>query len=199
MSNQYFENNPNLKSDVKILNHYYYNHSLKIKTDSGIFSKNSIDQATLLLLKNVYVSKSVTEVLDVGCGCGVIGISLASDNPNAHFDMIDVNLRAIELVKENIELNNIKNASVFESNCYENVTKKYDMIVSNPPIRAGKEVVHKIILEGFEYLNEGGKILLVINKKHGLDSAKKSIVEKYGNCNILAKDGGFSVVEAIKE
>lgn len=199
MSNQYFENNPNLKSDIKILNHYYYNHLLKIKTDSGIFSKNSIDQATILLLKNINVTKNIKTILDVGCGCGVIGISLASDNPSALVDMVDVNLRAIELTNENIMENNIKNASAFESDCYQKITKKYDMIVSNPPIRAGKEVVHKIFLEGFEYLEKGGKILLVINKKHGLESAKKSLIEKYGNCEILSKDGGFSVVMAIKK
>ena len=198
MSNQYFENNPNLKSDIKILNHYYYNHLLKIKTDSGIFSKNSIDQATILLLKNINVTKNIKTILDVGCGCGVIGISLASDNPGAFVDMVDVNLRAIELTNENIMENNIKNASAFESNCYQKITKKYDMIVTNTPIRAGKEIVHKIASEAKEHLNDKGFFYAVVQKKQGADSFKKKLEEVYGNVEIVNKDSGYIIFKSIK-
>ena len=101
MSNQYFENNPNIKSVPFYLDFYFYKHKLTFKSDNGVFSKHSVDFGTNLLLKNVSLNNT-DRLLDMGCGIGIMGISLAKMYPDIKVDMVDVNLRAIELVKENI-------------------------------------------------------------------------------------------------
>lgn len=197
MSNQYFENNPNIKSVPFYLDFYFYKHKLTFKSDNGVFSKHSIDFGTNLLLKNVSLNNT-DRLLDMGCGIGIMGISLAKMYPDIKVDMVDVNLRAIELVKENIVNNGISNAQVFESNTYSNVTGEYDVIVTNPPIRAGKSVVHDIVLNGKNHLINGGKIYVVIQKKQGAESCLKAMKEVYASVDVIDKDKGYFIIKAIK-
>lgn len=197
MSNQYFENNPNIKSVPFFLDFYFYKHKLTFKSDNGVFSKHSVDFGTNLLLKNVSLNNT-DRLLDMGCGIGIMGISLAKMYPDIKVDMVDVNLRAIELVKENIISNGICNAQVFESNTYSKVTGEYDVIVTNPPIRAGKSVVHDIVLNGKNHLTNGGKIYVVIQKKQGAESCLKAMKEVYTSVDVIDKDKGYFIIKAIK-
>ena len=135
----------------------------------------------------------------MGCGVGVMGISLAKKHPSIHVDMVDVNLRAIELVKENIISNGVSNANVFESSTYTNVTEEYNVIVTNPPIRAGKSVVHDIVLNGKNHLVNGGKIYVVIQKKQGAESCLKAMKEVYDSVEVIDKDKGYFIIKAIKK
>lgn len=198
MSNQYFENNDKLKSEERELSFYFRNQTLKFTSDLGVFSKGGIDFGSSLLLKNLIIKDNVKSVLDVGCGYGTIGITIAKTNPTVHVTMVDVNLRAINLTKKNCEKNGVTNYEVFESYAYDNVEKMYDVVVSNPPIRAGKQVVHTIILGAFEHLNEGGSMWCVIQKKQGAESALKVLREKYSNVVIHSKDKLYYIIEAIK-
>ena len=197
MSNQYFDNNPNIKSEPFYIDFYFYKHKLTFKSDNGVFSKHNVDFGTNLLLKNVSL-KGANKFLDMGCGIGIMGISLAKMHPEIFVDMVDVNLRAIELVKENYILNKIENANVFESNTYSNITDKYDVIVTNPPIRAGKSVVHNIVLNGKNHLTNGGKIYVVIQKKQGAESCLKAMKEVYDSVEVIDKDKGYYIIKAIK-
>ena len=197
MSNQYFDNNPNIKSEPFYIDFYFYKHKLTFKSDNGVFSKHNVDFGTNLLLKNVSL-RGANKLLDMGCGIGIIGISLAKMHPEIFVDMVDVNLRAIELVKENYILNKIENANVFESNTYSNITDKYDVIVTNPPIRAGKSVVHNIVLNGKNHLTNGGKIYVVIQKKQGAESCLKAMKEVYDSVEVIDKDKGYYIIKAIK-
>lgn len=197
MSNQYFENNPNVKSEPFYVDFYFYKHKLTFKSDNGVFSKHNVDFGTNLLLKNVVLNDG-DNLLDMGCGIGIMGISLAKKNDNITVDMVDVNLRAIALVKENIALNDVHNALVFESNTYQNVTKEYNVIVTNPPIRAGKSVVHDIVLNGKNHLTKGGKIYVVIQKKQGAESCLKAMKEVYEKVEVIDKDKGYYIIKAIK-
>ena len=197
MSNQYFDNNPNIKSEPFYIDFYFYKHKLTFKSDNGVFSKRNVDFGTNLLLKNVSL-KGSNKLLDMGCGIGIMGISLAKMHPEIFVDMVDVNLRAIELVKENYILNKIENANVFESNTYSNITDKYDVIVTNPPIRAGKSVVHDIVLNGKNHLTNGGKIYVVIQKKQGAESCLKAMKEVYDSVEVIDKDKGYYIIKAIK-
>lgn len=198
MSNQYFENNDNLKSDLFEITYYYKQHVLKFTSDAGVFSKKGIDFGSSLLLKNVDILLDTNKVLDVGCGYGTLGITIAKCNPNVHVDMVDVNRRAIFLTRKNIVSNDVLNASVFESNMYENVNDIYDLIITNPPIRAGKKIVHGIILDGYNYLRDGGSMWLVIQKKQGASSAIKALENKYQEVNIICKDKLYYIIQAIK-
>jgi len=198
MSNQYFENNENLRSEEKEITFYFLNNTLKFITDLGVFSKSGIDFGSSQLLKNLIIKEQTKSILDVGCGYGTIGISIAKTNPSISVDMVDVNLRAIELTKKNIILNNLTNAFVWESNIYNNVNKMYDLIVTNPPIRAGKKIVHEIILDAYDHLNIGGSLWCVIQKKQGAPSAISALNEKYHQVIVHNKDKQYYIIEAIK-
>lgn len=197
MSNQYFNNNPNLESKPIFFEYYCLRNIIKFKSDNGVFSKNGIDFGTNLLIKSIKFEDTKT-VLDCGCGIGIIGLTVAKINPDIQVDMIDVNKRAINLAKENALLNKIDNVNIFESNVYENVTKEYDMIISNPPIRAGKQVVHTILREGKNHLVNGGCMYIVIQKKQGAESALKLLRETYKTVEIITKDKGYYIIKSIK-
>ncbi len=198
MSNQYFENNENLKSDIFEINYYFKNHTIKFISDAGVFSRKGIDFGSSLLLKTIWIKENTKTILDVGCGYGTIGITLGLTNPNVTIDMVDVNLRALDLTRKNALANSINNINVYESNMYENVNKTFDMIVTNPPIRAGKKVVYGIILGAYDHLNDGGSMWCVIQKKQGAESALKALKEKYKDVKVVCKDKLYYIIEAIK-
>lgn len=197
MANQYFENNTNLTSDIKQITYFYKGVELKFYADNGVFSKSGIDFGSNLLLKTVNLN-GAKKVLDVGCGYGTIGITLAKTYPDASVTMVDVNNRAIGLCKMAIKENSLENAEVFESYIYENINDKYDLIISNPPIRAGKSVVHGIIVGACEHLNDGGSMWCVIQKKQGAESAKKALKEVFKTVEVVEKDKGYEIIKAIK-
>ena len=137
---QYFDNDKNIKSERKIIKFNFDNKVFSIYSDNGVFSKDRFDYGTRVLLSSIDIDSLSGNVLDLGCGLGVVGIILGTFNRNINIDMIDVNERAISLTKDNLILNNIK-ADVFVCNVYDNVNKKYNYIITNPPIRAGKDVI----------------------------------------------------------
>lgn len=193
---QYFDNDNNIKHNKKIIEFYFNDKNYNLYSDNGVFSKDKFDYGTRLLLDSIDISKLSGNVLDLGCGIGVVGIILGTINKNINIDMIDINERAISLVRDNLTLNKVK-ANVFSSDVYSNVNKKYDYIITNPPIRAGKEVVRKFLLGGYDYLNDNGILYFVMRKDHGVKSMIKELENKY-MVNVIDKDKGFYVVELKK-
>jgi len=194
----YFTNDENTKSNEKEIQVEVLGKKFKFITDSGVFSKGELDDASHLLIETFDALALAGDVLDVGCGYGAIGITLASKRPNDQVHMVDVNLRAIHLAKRNSELNGINNVQVYESNCYENVDIKFANIVSNPPIRAGKKIVHQILEEAFHYLVNKGTLTIVIGKQHGAASAQKKMLEVFGNVKRLERKKGFWILQSVK-
>ncbi|MCM1260234.1 MAG: class I SAM-dependent methyltransferase [Prevotella sp.] len=200
MSNQYFENNDQLKSEIRELSYYIQGTTMHFYSDNGVFSKGNIDFGSRLLIQTMIECAEVCnqkDVLDVGCGYGTIGLTIAKLFPQIHMDMIDVNLRAIDLAKQNKSKNFIENAEIFASNIYENIHKKYDIIVSNPPIRAGKKVVHAIVVGAKEHLSLGGSMWCVIQKKQGAPSLIKALEENFSEVHIRSKEKGYYVIQSI--
>lgn len=197
MANQYFENNKNLEHNIVSIEHYFRGRKIALFSDNGVFSKSNIDYGSNSLLKQIKLD-NVKTVLDVGCGYGTIGISIASSDNNIQVDMIDVNKRALELTYKAIRENGLYNACVFESYVYDNVTSSYDLIVTNPPIRAGKVVVHSIILGAYEYLNDNGCLWTVIQKKQGAPSALKALKDKFREVSVVDNDKGYWIIKAVK-
>lgn len=193
---QYFDNDNNIKHNKKIIEFYFNDKKYNVYSDNGVFSKDKFDYGTRLLLDSINISKLSGNVLDLGCGIGVVGIILGTINKNINIDMIDINERALSLVRDNLILNKVK-ANVFSSDVYSNVNKKYDYIITNPPIRAGKEVVRKFLLGGFDYLNDNGILYFVMRKDHGVKSMIKELENKY-NVTIVNKDKGFYIVSLTK-
>lgn len=191
---QYFENDV-LKSDLKQIKTKILDNEYIFYTDNGVFSKGKLDFGTRTLLESIPTCNIHGNVLDVGCGYGVIDIILERIS-DANFEGIDVNRRALHLAEMNKKLNGAKRVSFYESNMYENVNKKYDAIITNPPIRAGKEIVYGIVMGARNYLEDNGVLYIVIRKEQGAKSMLKDL-EKYYITEILNKSKGFFVIKCI--
>jgi len=194
----YFTNNEQAKSDEKEFQVDVLGKKFKFITDIGVFSKGELDFASRLLIETFDSLGLVGDILDVGCGYGAIGTTLASKRPEDSIHMVDVNLRAIDLAKRNAILNRIENVNVYESNCYEGVNQKFSHIVSNPPIRAGKKVVHQILEEAINHLEDEGTLTIVIGKQHGAASAQKKMAEIFGNVEMIERKKGFWILHSVK-
>ena len=196
----YFSNNPTSKSEEKEIEYYINDKKLKFIVDNGVFSKAHVDIATNFMLKTILKTETIEgNVLDVGCGYGVIGITIKKFFENTKITMLDINERALNLAKKNVKLNNLEDIEIVESDGLANINQDFNIIITNPPIRAGKEVIYKIYSDSFEHLKSGGVLYLVINKKHGAPSTKKYLEELFGNCEVLDKDNGFNVIKCVKK
>ena len=195
MSKMYYAETPDAAHDIHDLNVSLLGQSFHFYTDAGVFSKKMVDYGSQVLLNALDLERG-KNLLDVGCGYGPLGISLAKVQ-GVQSTMIDINSRAIDLAKKNAERNGVV-AHIFQSNIYENVSEKFDYILSNPPIRAGKKVVHEIIEGAFDHLNKGGSLTIVIQKKQGAPSAKVKMENVFGNAEIIRKDKGYYILRSEK-
>lgn len=193
----YFTPNPNLKSELRTIKVRFNDIDLTFCSDNGVFSKDKIDFGSKTLLDTIfnYLNIPVNNALDVGCGYGFMGIALAK-KLDCSVDMVDVNERAVHLAKKNISINKVK-ANAFISDIYENVENKYDLILTNPPIRAGKQTVLKILKEASIHLNNDGELWFVIRKDQGAKSIIKDIDDNYFT-EVVDKNKGFFVIKAKK-
>lgn len=188
----YFSNDENLKSEEKQYDTMINGIKFSFITDNGVFSKNKLDFGTRSLLENIDDIKE--DVLDIGCGYGPIGIYIAKKF-NLIPDMIDINKRGLKLAKKNAELNKVE-VNIFESDIYEAVKKRYDFIISNPPIRVGKRVLYQLLFEAKNHLKENGQLIIVINKDQGAKSLIKDLEKDYKIASIN-KNKGFFVICAV--
>lgn len=190
----YFTNDESLKSEVKKINVKINNLPFSFYTDNGVFSKKGLDFGTRTLLESLTNIKG--NVLDVGCGYGPIGIYVAKIFKTS-VDMVDINKRSLDLSLKNAKLNNVT-VNIFESNLYENINKKYDFIITNPPIRVGKKILYQLLFEAKKYLNKDGELWLVINKDQGAKSVLKDLSLEY-KTSIVTKNKGFYIIRAIND
>ncbi len=195
MANMYYEKDPSSAHDIREIRVTLLGRPMIFLTDAGVFSKKTVDYGSQVLL-NALNLESERTLLDVGCGYGPLGLTL-NKVLNFKVTMVDINQRAIDLAKKNAEKNQAI-AEIFQSNLYENVTDSFDYIISNPPIRAGKKVVHEVISGAYGHLNAQGSLTIVIQKKQGAPSAKAKMEEVFGNCQIIKKDKGYYILESVK-
>ncbi|MCZ1460361.1 class I SAM-dependent methyltransferase, partial [Enterococcus faecium] len=170
-------------------------------TDSGVFSRETVDYGSRVLIDAFDWEELPDEgkILDVGCGYGPIGLALAFATQR-FVEMVDINERAVSLAQGNAKRNQIEHVDIHQSNIYEAVHEEtYAAIVSNPPIRAGKKVVHEILTGAYPRLKKGGTLTIVIQKKQGAPSAQKKMEETFGNAEIVTKDKGYYIIKSVKE
>lgn len=190
----YFTNEENLKSEIEKVIAEINGIPFYFYTDNGVFSKGELDFGTELLLKNFkYDNPNNKTLLDIGCGCGPIGIY--ASHLGFTVDMSDVNKRAIHLSKMSLKEQGL-NANVFESDAYKNITNKYDYIVSNPPIRVGKEKLYEIVMNAKEHLKDGGSLWIVVRKQQGAESMVRDMKNVYKTVEVVAKKKGFFIIKA---
>ena len=173
---------------------------LCFRSCDSIFSKDRIDDGTRSLLDAIYKKCDLTgHGLDLGCGLGVIAIALIKKY-GVTFDMIDINDTAVRLSNENLIKNNVQHsARAYKSDGFQSVNGEYDFIVTNPPIKTGKALLFTLMQDSIVHLKPGGKIVLVIRKSHGMESLKRHLISVYGNCEIIARDKGYYILQSVKE
>ncbi|MBS7576138.1 MULTISPECIES: class I SAM-dependent methyltransferase [unclassified Enterococcus] len=199
MGQMYYAENPDVAHDIHQLKVTLKGLPFHFYTDAGVFSKTAVDFGTQLLLETLNFNlDEAGSLLDVGCGYGPIGLTYAKTT-ECQVTMIDINQRAIALAQKNAVLNQIKNVEIMQSNLYEKITGQFDGIISNPPIRAGKKVVHQILAESIQYLRPNGTLTIVIQKKQGAPSAKEKMLSVFGNVTVLAKKKGYYILQSVKQ
>ncbi|HYD03572.1 MAG TPA: methyltransferase [Alphaproteobacteria bacterium] len=197
----YFTENPKSqflkeKFEVDILGEH-----IIINSGSGLFSLKELDFGTKLLIENSKIPKKDARVLDLGCGYGIVGIVIKKKNPQCDVTMIDINDRAVRMAKQNCEENKVE-CKVFKSNIFshqEVSQKTFDVILTNPPFSAGKNVCIEIIKQSFDHLNPEGLLQLVAPHNKGGESLKKVMLQVFGNVGELVKKSGYRVYISIKK
>ena len=200
MNDQYYTADPTSESKPVPCAFPYRGHGLNFMTDAGVFSKVELDVGSRLLLDALPALTG--DVLDIGCGWGAIGVAIAKANKNAdgkpatRVTMLDVNRRALDLCRANCERNGVT-AQVIESDGMAEVMgNKYDAIVTNPPIRAGKQVIYKMFADAAGSLKDEGALYLVIRKQQGAESCMKYLKTLFENVEKLDKSAGFWILKA---
>lgn len=196
MNHYYTKNNNDLKSIEKEIYFKIRENNFHFITDNGVFSKSGLDFGSRLLIESVLDVKK-NKVLDLGTGYGVIGIVFKFFNPEANVYMTDINIRASELALKNTHLNKVV-TEVLNGDGFENIDQSFDMIITNPPIRAGKDIIYALFEESYQHLNQFGELYFVMHKKHGVQSAIRKCSGIYQKVEIVCKKSGYHVIRCIK-
>ncbi|MDT3428570.1 16S rRNA (guanine1207-N2)-methyltransferase [Paenibacillus forsythiae] len=198
MSQHYYSQQPEARHDRRVISAVLRGLAFRFTSDAGVFSKGDVDYGSRALIEAMEIPDG-SAVLDVGCGYGPIGLAAARLAPEGFVTMLDINSRAIELARENAKLNGISNVNIMESDVLAAVAgQTFDIVLTNPPIRAGKAVVHRIFEEAYEHLNENGALWVVIQKKQGAPSAAAKLESLFGEVREIGKDKGYRILKAEK-
>jgi len=196
----YFSRKPISTGKTTIINTFQLGNYLQFKSQSGIFSWQEIDKGSELLIKSLKMPKNKELFLDLGCGYGFIGITLAKAYPNFDFILTDVNELAVRLARENCKLNLVeKNTIVKQGYLFQSVEGlEFHSVITNPPLMAGKKLLEELIVESFNHLKAHGSLQLVVPKKKGLSTLEKMLKTTFGSYTTLGKNAGFWALIAEK-
>lgn len=196
MSEHYYTASPTSEHDERRLEARVFGHDFVFTTDAGVFSKDGIDPGTRALIEAMPEIKG--RALDLGCGWGAAGLPVAWKNPDCHVVMTDINERAAALAKKNAAANGVQNIEVITGDGFENVAGNFDAVFTNPPIRAGKQVIYGFFAEALNRLNAGGSLYIVIRKQQGAPSALKYLKEIAAEAAVIDRSGGYWTIKADK-
>lgn len=197
----YFSSDPQAKHAPGELVFNVGDRRLTLQTDAGVFSKSHVDRGTRLLLEALEKQTVKLPVngnfCDLGCGYGPLGLAMAILRPESRVYMVDINERAVRLSKENARRNALVNVQVESgSGLAPFPDVAFDVILSNPPLRTGKENVQSLLTEAYERLRPGGRLAVVIRTQQGARSMQRFLDQLFGNVREAEKGGGFRVYEA---
>jgi len=203
----YYDSMPDTPSDRRFIEYRANGINFNFVTDTNVFSRNDVDKGTELLIDAVIENikargaKKGERLLDLGCGYGVVGVVMKSVFMSFEVTSVDVNARAVELAKENASKNNVKLARCAQSDVLSALTSEdiFDIVMTNPPVRAGKQTVFSFYEQAYEHMAPGAAIYSVLQRKQGAPSSEKKLTELFGNCETVAISGGYRVMKAVKE
>jgi 16S rRNA (guanine1207-N2)-methyltransferase len=193
----YYSENQDVPHSRKEVSFRFLDISVKLITDSGVFSKDHLDPGSELLLRHVSQQFNKQTFCDAGCGYGAIGITVKKLFPDSSVTMFDINQRAVETAIENCKSNNVQ-CEVIHSDGFDKISDSFDMIAINPPIRAGKTVIYRLFEEIEKHTSKEGILLVVIRKQHGAQSAMTKLIEIFGNCEMIDRSMGYWILKSIK-
>jgi len=190
----YFTAQPASAEELRTLTVELAGRSVQVETASGVFSAAHVDHATAVLLDEVPPPPSTGDLLDLGCGWGPIALTMAVLAPEARVWAVDVNERALDLVRRNaarLELPGV--SAVTPDDVPDDV--RFAAIWSNPPIRVGKEALHQLLMRWLPLLAPGGEAHLVVGKNLGADSLQRWLADALGRpVERTASSRGFRVL-----
>jgi len=193
---QYFTPLPATRLRSKLIRWVDGDRELGFRTAAGVFSRGGMDRGTRLLLRAVDTAGAAT-MLDLGCGYGVVGIVLACRAPEARVTLVDVNPRAVALAAENIRLNDVPNAEALcGDGCAPVAGRMFDVVAMNPPIRAGRAVVLRLLREAHQRLGPVGRLYLVARTSQGAQTLGRLMGTIFSRVAEVERGGGFRVYEA---
>lgn len=200
MSEHYFSQKPQSKSSPKKWHYSLRDRNYTFFSDDGVFSKHEVDFGSRLLAEQFEPPSIEGDFLDLGCGYGPIGISLAGSFNDRKVILADVNERALALAEQNAAVNDISNVEMVKSDRLVNLEgRTFAAVITNPPIRAGKKVVHSMFEESAAALLKGGQLWVVIQKKQGAPSAKAKLESTFGNVKVVARSKGYFLLISVKQ
>ena len=195
----YFVNDETVESSPREVIYSFKGVNFALKSDNGVFSKNDLDKGSELLIETLLPIDLGDNILDIGCGIGVIGLTLAYFTPSLNVCLTDVNTRALSLCNANANtLKLSQRVTILQSDIYQKIEGKFTSIVSNPPIRAGKKVTYEIYRGALEHLVDSGSLYIVVRKNQGAPSVMSYLEELFGNVALLAREKGYYVLKATK-
>ncbi|QFG00876.1 class I SAM-dependent methyltransferase [Psychrobacillus glaciei] len=200
MSDHYYSRKPQTESKPRHWNFTLLGNAFRFETDAGVFSKSEVDFGSRVLIDAFETPDLEGDFLDIGCGYGPIGLSIAKANEGRTVHLVDVNTRAIQLAEKNAAANGIQNVRIYESDGLSAVqTANFAAIITNPPIRAGKETIFRFYKESYEILVSKGELWIVIQKKQGAPSTFSYLEEIFGQVEIVEKAKGYWILKATKD
>lgn len=168
-------------------------------TAPGVFSLKKVDSGSLVLIEKCIISEKTKTILDLGCGYGPVGISIAKSFPEKHITMSDINQRAIKLARKNSKKNNIENVTLLHSDGFMKIKESFDVILLNPPQTAGKKICYKLIEDSHAHLTKKGTLQLVARHQKGGKQLANHMQEVFGNVKDIAKSSGYRVYLSERE
>lgn len=199
---QYFEAKPSTEEKIYNFEWTIMGKNYSFNSSNSVFSKRAIDFGTMAMLETFRDNNEefTGDFLDLGCGIGPVGVVIGDLYKEANITMVDVNQRAVMLSQLNIKANNVFNAGkIIASDGFEAIEEEtFDVIMTNPPIRAGKKTIFSFYEKAYDHLKLSGSLYVVIQKKQGAASSIKKLEDLFGNCEILNKKKGYWILEAVK-
>lgn len=194
----YFSSDPAAPKKIVSLSIDVGGTQVRLDAASGTFSSGRLDSGTAVLLKESEHFPKDGNVLDIGCGWGPIGISIAMLSPSTRVFGIDINQRSVEQSNLNSKLNNLTNFTATKPEALD-PDIKFSAIWSNPPIRVGKQVLHELMKTYIPRLEPGGKAVLVVSKNLGADSFQRWLQTQFPEASVtrLSTDKGYRVIQLV--
>ncbi len=197
-NDHYFTAQPAAKSQPEQFTVAVRGVDLTLTSDRSVFSHGRLDDGTLRLLKKMELPDS-GDFLDLGCGCGVIGLMAAKLRPEARVTMVDINERATKLATNNAQANGISNVEVLAGDAPQVLgERRFDVILCNPAIRVGKHKLYELIADAAERLRPGGVLWMVIHTRQGAKSHLREVTPMFSECETVSRKWGYRVFKCTK-